>query len=101
VNCLEKYRSKLIREINRELRLVYVQPDESAVHDFRVGMKRLSALFYFLNSIEPGLDSKSLLKPYRVCSNPIASSTNPSATFATRTSPSNCCKASKASEPLN
>jgi CHAD domain-containing protein len=66
VNCLEKYRSKLIREINRELRLVYVQPEESAVHDFRVGMKRLSALFYFLNSIEPGLDSKSLLKPYRV-----------------------------------
>ena len=66
MNCLEKYRSKLIRDINRELRLVYVQPEEDAVHDFRVGMKKLRALFYFLNSIEPELDSKSLLKPYRV-----------------------------------
>ena len=66
MNCLEKYRAKLIRDINRELRLIYVQPDESAVHDFRVGMKRLSALFYFLDCIHAGLDSKKLLKPYRI-----------------------------------
>ncbi len=66
MNCLEKYRGKLIRDINRELRLVYAEPEEEAVHDFRVGMKRLRALFYFLNCIEPGVDSKKLLKPYRV-----------------------------------
>jgi len=66
MNCLEKYRSKLIREINHELRQVCVQPDESAVHDFRVGMKKLTALFYFLNGIDAGVESKKLLKPHRV-----------------------------------
>lgn len=65
MNCLEKYRSKLIRDTNRNLRLVCMRPDEYAVHDFRVGMKRLTALFYFLNSIEARLESKKLLKPYR------------------------------------
>jgi CHAD domain-containing protein len=66
LNCLEKYRGKLIRDINRNLRLVCLRPDEHAVHDFRVGMKRLTALFYFLNRIDPGIDAKKILKPYRV-----------------------------------
>ena len=50
MNCVEKYRGQLIRKINRELRVLTTRPDETAIHEFRVGMKRLSALFYFLGS---------------------------------------------------
>ncbi len=66
MNCLEKYRSKLIGEINRNLAIIVETPGEEPIHDFRVGVKRLTALYYFLNEIDPGLNAKQLLKPYRV-----------------------------------
>ena len=65
MNCLEKYRSKLIREINRELGVILDRPEEDAIHDFRVGLKRLTALYFLLNEIDPELNAKQLLKPYR------------------------------------
>lgn len=74
MNCLEKYRlekyrSKLIREINKDLRIILAKsataPEQDAVHNFRVGVKRLTALYYFLNEINPDLSAKQILKPYR------------------------------------
>ena len=65
MNCLEKYRKKLIAGINRNLGVVVDKPEVAAVHDFRVGIKRLTALYHLLNEIDPGLDSKRLLKPFR------------------------------------
>ena len=66
MNCLEKYRSKLIREINHNLGIIVERPDEDPVHDFRVGIKRLTALYYLLDEIKPELNARQLLKPYRV-----------------------------------
>jgi CHAD domain-containing protein len=65
MNCLDKYRSKLISQLNRDLRIILVRPDEEPVHDFRVGMKRLTALYFFLNEVDPGLKTRTMLKPYR------------------------------------
>ena len=65
MNCLEKYRSKLIGEINQNLRYVCTNPEEAPVHNFRVGVKRLTALYYFLSEIDSNLNVKSILKPYR------------------------------------
>jgi CHAD domain-containing protein len=65
MNCLEKYRSKLIREANRELRVILESPDESAVHDFRVCIKRLTALYGFLGQVDASLPAKKMLKPCR------------------------------------
>ena len=65
MNCLDKYRSKLISQLNRDLRIILVRPDEEPVHDFRVGMKRLTALYFFLNEVDPGLKTRKMLKPYR------------------------------------
>lgn len=65
MNCLDKYRSTLIRQLNRNLRLILESPEEEPVHDFRVGMKRLTALYFFLNEVDPELKSRKLLKPYR------------------------------------
>jgi len=65
MNCLEKYRRKLIADINRNLGIVMHKPEEDPVHDFRVGIKRLTALYHLLNEINPALNAKRLLKPYR------------------------------------
>lgn len=65
MNCLEKYRGKLISGINRNLAIVVERPGVDPVHDFRVGIKRLTALYYLLNEIDPALNAKRLLKPYR------------------------------------
>ena len=65
MNCLEKYRRKLIRDINRNLRIVIERPEVDAVHDFRVGVKRLTALYYFLHDIDPAIEARRILKPYR------------------------------------
>ena len=65
MNCLDKYRSKLISQLNRDLRIILVSPEEESVHDFRVGMKRLTALYFFLSEINPGLNIRKMLKPYR------------------------------------
>lgn len=71
MNCLEKYRSKLIREINRDLGIIVTTNEADAVHDFRVGIKRLTALYLFLNQIDPELNAKRLIKPYRALSKSI------------------------------
>jgi CHAD domain-containing protein len=65
MNCLDKYRSKLVRKINKDLRIILARPEEETVHDFRVGVKRLTALYYFLNRIDSDLKAKRILKPYR------------------------------------
>lgn len=65
MNCLDKYRSKLIGQLNRDLRVIRISAEEEAVHDFRVGIKRLTALYYFLNEVNPGLKTRKLIKPYR------------------------------------
>ena len=65
MQCLEKYRSKLVTDTNRQLRVILESPDESAVHDFRVGIKRLRAFYGFLDRADEKLSAKILLKPYR------------------------------------
>jgi CHAD domain-containing protein len=65
MNCLEKYRSAQVREANRKLRIICESPDESAVHDFRVCIKRLTAFYGFLGQVDENLAVKKLLKPYR------------------------------------
>jgi CHAD domain-containing protein len=65
MNCLDKYRSKLISQLNRNLRFILLSPEEEPVHDFRVGIKRLTALYYFLNEVDPELKTKKIIKPYR------------------------------------
>jgi len=66
MNCLDKYRGKLVTGINRDLRIILEKPEEDPVHDFRVGMKKLTALYYFLNQINADVRSKQILKPYRL-----------------------------------
>ncbi len=65
MNCLDKYRNKLIREINQNLRSIRTQPEEEAIHEYRVGVKRLTAFYFFLSQIDPSLQAKTILKPYR------------------------------------
>ena len=65
MNCLDKYRSKLVREVNKDLRIILEKPEEDPVHDFRVGVKRLRALYYFLNEINADVGAKEILKPCR------------------------------------
>ncbi len=77
MNCLEKYRNKLIREINKDLRVILTKseqgpaqwleqgPEQDTVHNFRIGVKRLTALYCFLNEINAALKAKQILKPYR------------------------------------
>jgi len=65
MNCLDKYCSKLIREINKDPRIILIRPEEEPVHDFRAGVKRLTALYYFLSRIDTDLKAKRILKPYR------------------------------------
>jgi len=65
MNCLVKYRSKILRKTNLNLRILLDEPEEDSAHEFRVGVKRLTALYYFLHEIEPTLNAKKILKPYR------------------------------------
>ena len=65
MNCLDRYRSKLVSQINRDLKIILTSPDEEAIHNFRVGMKRLTALYFFLHEVDPGLKNRKILKPYR------------------------------------
>jgi len=65
MNCLEKYRSRLIGDINRDLKIIRAKLDEKAIHDFRVGIKRLTALYYFLGDLSESMNAKKTLKPYR------------------------------------
>ncbi len=65
MNCLERYRNRLVRQVNQDLRTIRELADEEAIHDFRVGVKRLTALYYFLAEIEPALKARKILKPAR------------------------------------
>ena len=65
MNCLERYRSNLIRKTNQNLRALLAAPEETAVHDFRVGIKRLNALYRFLGGIDDRLRAGKPMKPCR------------------------------------
>ncbi len=65
MNCVEKYRGQIIRKLHRDLRVLTAQAEETAVHEFRVGMKRLRALYFLLDRIDPGIAAGRCLKPYR------------------------------------
>ena len=65
MHCLERYRRNQVREANRKLRVIVESPDESAVHDFRVCIKRLTAFYGFLGQVDEKLSAKKILQPYR------------------------------------
>ena len=65
MNCLEKYRATLVRRTNLHLRTLLEDPDETAAHEFRVAIKRLNALYRFLNGIDETLPARKLMKPAR------------------------------------
>ena len=72
MNCLEQYRSKLMSDINRNLRIIVVDPDREAIHDFRVGIKRLTAMYRLLGAARPELKAKRIIKPARALSRSIS-----------------------------
>jgi len=65
MECLEKYRRGLVREANRQLRGILDSADATAVHDFRVAIKRLTAIYRFLQQIDEQLPVKQWLQPCR------------------------------------
>ena len=65
MKCLENYRRNLVHELNTEFRSILISPDVDPVHDFRVGMKRMTAFYYFLQAVDPGIKAKKILKKYR------------------------------------
>lgn len=65
LNCLEKYRANLVRKTNLHLRTLLEVPDQTAAHEFRVGIKRLNALYRFLNGVDASLPARKLMKPAR------------------------------------
>jgi CHAD domain-containing protein len=72
MNCLNQYRSKLLATVNRELRAIVIAPDEESIHRFRVGVKRLTALYRFLGAVRPETKAKQVLKPARRLSSSIS-----------------------------
>jgi CHAD domain-containing protein len=72
MNCLNQYRSKLLETVNRELRAIVTAPEEYSIHRFRVGIKRLTALYRFLGATRPEIKAKQLLKPARRLSSSIS-----------------------------
>ena len=65
MQCLEQYRAELILGLNRNLKAVLAAPDEVAIHDFRVGIKRMTALYEFLHAVDASFDAAAVLAPYR------------------------------------
>lgn len=65
MKCLSRYRSKLIKEVNGYLAIIILKPEEEVIHKFRVGIKRITAFYYFINYVKPGSDIKKAIKPYR------------------------------------
>ncbi len=65
MKCLERYRGGLIRGLNRNLKVILQAPDETAIHDFRVGIKRVTALYEFLQAVDPEFDAAGALARYR------------------------------------
>lgn len=72
MHCLEQYRGKLLSSSNRELRVIIANPDETSIHRFRVGVKRLTALYRFFAAVDPEIDSRQILRPARKLSNAIS-----------------------------
>jgi CHAD domain-containing protein len=72
MNCLDQYRSKLLTAVNRELRAIVIAPEEHSIHRFRVGIKRLTALYRFLGTNSPEIKAKQLVKPARSLSSSIS-----------------------------
>ena len=72
MNCLDQYRSKLLTAVNRELRAIVIAPEEHSIHRFRVGIKRLTALYRFLGVVNPEINPKQLLKSARRLSRSIS-----------------------------
>ena len=65
MDCLEKYRRGLVRQANRRLRDILDSADEAAVHDFRVAVKRLTALYHFVQQVDEQLPVQRWLQPCR------------------------------------
>jgi CHAD domain-containing protein len=65
LECLEKYRRGLLSEANRQLRRILDSADEAAIHDFRVALKRLGALYRFFQQVDSELPAKRWLRPSR------------------------------------
>ncbi len=72
MKCLEQYRSRLHTNVNRDLRVIVQTADEEAIHRFRVGVKRLTALYRMLGMAKPELRWKSRLRPARSMSRAIS-----------------------------
>lgn len=72
MNCLDQYRGKLLAAVNRDLRAIATTPDEHSIHRFRVGIKRLTALYRFLGAVNPEIKPKQLLKSARRLSRSIS-----------------------------
>lgn len=72
MNCLDRYRSKLLTAVNRDLRAIAAAPEEHSIHRFRVGVKRLTALYRFLEVVKPDIRARQLLKPARRLSRSIS-----------------------------
>ena len=69
--CLNKYRSNVLKETNHNLGIFLDRHEVEPAHEFRVGVKRLTALYGFLNEINSEFNVKKLLKPYRSLFKPI------------------------------
>ncbi len=65
MDCLENYRGELIGGLNRNLEAILQAPDETAIHDFRVGIKRVTALYEFLQAVDANFDAAAVLARYR------------------------------------
>lgn len=65
MQCLEQYRAELTGGLDRDLITVLAAPDETAIHDFRVGIKRVTALYEFLQAVDPEFDAAAALARYR------------------------------------
>jgi CHAD domain-containing protein len=72
MNCVDQYRRKLLMGVNRNLRVIVITADEESIHQFRVGVKRLTALYRLLAAVDPGLRASKLLKPARQLSRSIS-----------------------------
>ncbi len=65
MECIERYCGELIGGLNRDLKAILLAPDEIAIHDFRVGIKRVTALCEFLQAVDANFDAAAVLARYR------------------------------------
>ena len=72
MTCIDRYRSDLVANTNRNLGIILNAVDEEAIHRFRVSVKRLTALYRFLGEVNPEIRARQLLRPLRRLSKDIA-----------------------------